>query len=607
MPNRNSCIAAICSLFFLLLISGCASTRTSSSDPVEDDEPQIVEDQSEELTITEEIILPAEDTLLEAENDAAQETEEDPQASTEKLSEELTASETEATVEEEVKQLEALGSWEEGTPEEVTEEAEVNYDFPVTMNRQVEFYLDFFQNKQRQTFTKWLARSGKYLPLIQQQLKEKGLPLDLAYLPMIESGYNLTAYSRARAVGPWQFMRATGRKYGLTVNDFVDERRDPVKSSAAAIAYLSYLYEDFKSWHLAVAAYNAGEGKIRKAVRKYKTNNFWEIAQERYLRPETKLYVPKLIAAILIAKEPEKYGFTDIEYDEPFEYETVEVPRWTTIQAVSVAIDMDFEELRNYNRELRRAITPAEQKRYPLKVPIGTKELVEQNLPRVQAVMTTKYQTHKVLKGDTLTKICSKYNLNKTTLLKANDLQASQLIPGKNLRIPYRTTEYKLLSENEIASKIKPAEASPENLVLHKVRPGETISEISKRYGAPPYMIAAWNNLPSIHSIRAGQQLALYLTDEDKTLSPKALSAFEYTTPITTVTTVAKRIPETETEENSDTQLTYYQVQGGDTLWTIAKRYNLTPDKIRRWNQIKGDTIYPGHRLLLKIKKDVDV
>jgi len=148
------------------------------------------------------------------------------------------------------------------------------------MNKQVEFYLDFFQNRQPATFKRWLERSGRYLLMIQAQLRAAGLPEDLAYLPMIESGYSLTAYSRARAAGPWQFIRSTARHYDLTVNSYVDERRDPARATEAAIAFLSDLYADFNDWHLAVAAYNAGPGKIQRGLERYKVDNFWDLAQK---------------------------------------------------------------------------------------------------------------------------------------------------------------------------------------------------------------------------------------------------------------------------------------------------------------------------------------
>jgi len=318
------------------------------------------------------------------------------------------------------------------------------YDFPVTMNEQVEYYLDFFTNRNRKTFARWLARSSRYLPMIKEEFARVGLPLDLAYLPMIESGFNTTAISGASAVGTWQFMRATGMSYGLTVNKYVDERRDPVKSTKAAAAYLSKLYKDFDSWHLAVAAYNAGEGRIRRAMKQSEKDDFWEIAKSQYIHSETKLYVPQLIAAIMIAKDPGKYGFYDIEYENPLEYETVHVPRGTPLKAVAVACNLPDEKIIALNRHLSKAVTPPSEADYPLRVPPGSKDLVINNLPRVRQVTVTEFNIHEVGRGETLTTIRKKYNLSKTTLLKANNLEYERLSLGQRLRIPCQTTAYKL-------------------------------------------------------------------------------------------------------------------------------------------------------------------
>lgn len=572
-PSKSSLLRFSYLFFLLIILYACA--------PIEPDDTAMENDPADQLSAVTNLNL----------------------ATTEKLIEERTVPEPEQTVVEEVTELKALGNWEEGKPEQIAEEKEVQYDFPVTMNKHVEFYLDSFQTKQRKTFTRWLERSGRYLPMIQEQLQKAGMPLDLAYLPMIESGFSLTAYSRARAVGPWQFIRATGRNYGLTVNSYIDERRNPGKATKAAIAYLSDLYDEFGSWHLAVAAYNAGEGKIRRAIKRYKTDNFWELAQKRYLKLETKRYVPKLIAAIMIAKNPEQYGFNDIEYEKPLSYETVGVPRWTSLQAVAIACDVELEELHNLNRELRRKLTPPNYATYPLKVPLGKKALVAKNLPRVQPIVTTKYKQHVVKGGETITKICRRYNLNKTTLLKANNLRATQLTLGQHLRIPYQTTTYKLLAQNTSAGRSGPAETLANNLVLHKVRPGETVSEIATRYNVSPHMIAAWNDLKDLHRINAGQQLALYLQDVVSHQTGKSTqNAQTQTNPLEN--TSPSLI--TEFSSQSDSTLTYYQVRGGDTLWSIAKKYQLTPQKIKTWNKIEGDIIYPGSRLLLKLAADVD-
>lgn len=489
----------------------------------------------------------------------------------------------------------------ENNPEVISEKElkaqkpEIEYDFPITINSNVEFFLDKFQNSQRKTFRKWLERSGRYLPLIQAELEKAGLPLDLAYLPMIESGYRLTAYSKAKAVGPWQFMRATGRAYKLTINNYVDERRDPIKSTKAAINFLTDLYNEFDSWQLAVAAYNAGGGKIRRAISKTGSNDFWQLIKGSHLKKETKYYVPKLIAAIIIAKDPESYGFTDIAYDAPLDFATVGVPSWTTMQAIALACETPLEEIHNLNRQLRREITPPGKNLYPIRVPADKTELVTKNLPRVKATISTKYKTHVIKNGDTVTRICNRYNINKKSLLKANNLRSNLLVAGKRLRIPYQTTSYKLIDEDLMIPGLAPAAMLPENLVIHEIKPGETISELAGRYNVPSHMIAAWNGLENLNDIRAGQQLAFYLQDTED-ITPNKLTSPAIEAKVTTEL------------GNSDgnPRLTYYHVIGGDTLWEIAKKFQTTPEKIRLWNNIEGNTIYPGSRLLLKTDDDID-
>ncbi len=496
------------------------------------------------------------------------------------VSEELTLPEPDLTTAEEIRQLEELGDWRKKTTESPPELNEITYDFPVVINKQVEFYLDFFTRKHRRTFQRWLERSGRYVPMIQEKLAQANLPLDLAYLPMIESGYSLTAYSRAKAAGPWQFIRSTGRHFGLEINSYVDERRDPVKATDAAITFLSELYERFQSWELAVAAYNAGAGKISKGIKRYQTNDFWELADKRFLKMETKRYVPKLIAAIIIAKEPEKYGFTNINYAPPLEYDTVEVPRWTALEAVTAACPVKLDELQELNRQLRQQVTPPDQATYQLKVPRGLQQTLEENLPKVHAVMTTDYKTHIVADRDTLTRICRKYSINKTTLLKVNNLQPGRLTPGQRLRIPYQTTNYVLWDRKT------PAGEQGNHLVLHKIKPGETVSSIAREYSVPPAMIAAWNGLQSLDKIRAGQQLALYLRN---TAEPPVITAG-----------LNKKQHKAERAEPVQALTKNYTVRKGDTLWAIARRFKIKAEEIKQWNNLQSNTIHPGVELVLR-------
>ncbi|MBU0676243.1 MAG: LysM peptidoglycan-binding domain-containing protein [Proteobacteria bacterium] len=505
----------------------------------------------------------------------------------------------------EIKGLEAVGTWDEGQPIPPPEETVVS-DFPVVMNRQVQYYIDYFQNSQPEAFTIWLQRSGRYLPMIREELNKAGLPMDLAYLPMIESGYNLTAFSRSKAVGPWQFMKATARMYGLTINNYIDERRDPIKSTRAAVTFLKDLHRELNSWHLAVAAYNGGLGRLRKAIRKSGSANFWEVAQGNTLKTETKRYVPKLIAAIIIAKNPEKYGFNDIEYDPPLAFETLDVPRWTTMQAVAVALDEPLETIHNLNRQLRRAITPPGNPTYTLRIPTNKKDLLARNLPRVKALVTTDYKTHEVAKGDTVTRICNRYNINKKTLLKANNLRSASLTNGQRLRIPFTTTSYKLLTEEELMARRGVGLEVAENLVLHTVLPGESTSVLARRYNVPLHMIAAWNNLDDLGHIKAGQQLAFYLEASGDDGPQENISQADQSDE-ESIAILGGHGPMTakSAPTNGDDSI-YYEVQGGDTLWDIAKKYQITPALIRRWNSLDGDLIRPGKRLLLNLA-DLDV
>ncbi len=481
--------------------------------------------------------------------------------------------EPESVLAKELEELPLVGPWEEGRkPVEET----VEYDFPVTVNRQVEYYLDFFQNRQPEMFGRWLRRAGRYLPMIRERLARAGLPQDLAWLPMIESGFVVRARSRAGAVGPWQFMKSTARHYGLTVNRYLDQRRDPVAATEAAILFLQELYEEFGSWPLAVAAYNAGAGTVRKAMRKSGATTFWEIAQTRYLRTETKRYVPKLIAAIIIGKQPEKYGFGNIIPDPPLAYDTVEVPRWTPLGAVAVAGATSVETLRELNPELRRSITPPDRP-YLLKVPPGAGQRVAEVLPKVRAVVRTTYASHTVRPGETLGQICRRYRLDKLTLLKANDLRKGKLVAGQRLRVPVQRTEYRIVDASH-----PPRDGE---LVVHRVRPGETLGGIARRYHVTVAQLAGWNNILDPNRVRAGTRLALYLAGPALTSGKPVLVA-------------------EKKKQRPDRQVTYYRVRRGDSLWTIARRFKVSTDAIRAWNNLKGNIIHPGTRLRLKLASD---
>ncbi len=512
--------------------------------------------------------------------------------------------EPEQCLAEELEVLRRTGNWQSSSISTLSRKSlETQYDFPIVINKQVEAYLEIFQNKQKRTFALWLARSGKYLPMLKKELREAGLPEDLAYLAMIESGFNQRAFSRARAVGLWQFMKGTGKQYNLRIDRYVDERRHTEKSTKAAVAFLSDLYAEFKDWHLAVAGYNAGGGTIGRGLKRYKVDNFWSLAQHSYLHLETKRYVPKLIAAIIIAKNPEKYGFTNIKYEAPLTYETLKVGPGMSLDAIAMICDTDRNTIKKLNQELKTGRTPLNKSHYNVQIPIGKKELATNNLPRLNSIVSTGYKTHVIRKGDTLSKICKRYKINKTTLLKTNNLRSSKLIAGKHLRIPYSSTRYRLLAKGSKGY------GEADGLILHTIQPGETISRIARACNVPTDLIVRWNRLKSVHRIKAGQQLALYLdggtkstanTNDQPVSSLTGISAG--TDPsLSPVIVLAEQkkfsVADMTPEKN---RITWYKVRHGDSLWAIARRFNLSTKQLKSWNKLKSNRIHPGIKLKIR-------
>ena len=319
---------------------------------------------------------------------------------------------------------------------------EPDFDIPIVINDKVVQFIQFFQTTIRDKFVTWLARSNKYIPFMKNLLKEHGLPEDLVYLSLIESGFDPYAYSRSKAVGLWQFIYVTGKRYGLRVNWWVDERRDPEKSTIAAAKYLKDLYGMFDCWYLAAAGYNAGEYKIINAMKRYRTEDFWKLTKYQYLKRETKDYIPQMIAAALITKNPERYGFTEVEYQGPLRYEKVKVPELTDLSSVAKACETSLEEIKDLNPELQRGVTPPNESDYEIKIPFGEKDLFLENFETLKPLEKFPFKTHLVKKGDTLLKIAKLYRVDLEPLLEINHLnKKSQVSKGMTLLIPISKDE----------------------------------------------------------------------------------------------------------------------------------------------------------------------
>ena len=491
----------------------------------------------------------------------------------------------------ELDDLRATGDWKNKEDQSIAPQpAENGYDFPIVLTPQVEMYLKLFQGKQHRQFALWLEQSGKYIPMMHAELAKAGIPLDLAYLAMIESGYDLKAYSHASAVGLWQFMKGTGRAYNLDVNAYVDERCDALKSTKAAAAYLSYLHDMFDDWYLAVAAYNAGPGKVRNGLKRYKVDNFWDLADKKYLQLETKRYVPKLIATILIAKNPAKYGFTSLQYQAPLQYDTITVGPGLSLDAIATISNSDRETISMLNTEIKGNKTPKNQAKYQAKIPYGTLQLAQTNLPRLHSMFSTGYKTHIVRKGESFSSICRKYNINKPTLMKVNKLKIAQAKKGKRLRIPYSTISYHLLPEGTSDKMV----AYKDSLILHKIKRGETISQIARKYGVPAALIVSWNELPSVNKIRTGQQLALYIEKRGSGSKNNRKQIIARQNGKTYPTLHANKKLK---HKRRDSKTSWYMVQNGDSIWTISRKFNISPNIIKQINNLTSNLIHPGNKL----------
>jgi membrane-bound lytic murein transglycosylase D len=314
------------------------------------------------------------------------------------------------------------------------------------MDPSVQAHIRYFNTAIHDRFGQWLLRLSRYQPLVETIFSEFHLPSDLVYLSLVESGFNPYAYSRAKATGPWQFMKGTAKAYGLRVDTYVDERRDPIKSTVAAARYLRDLYDLFGAWPLAMAAYNAGEGKVMRALHKAKAESFSEISKTRLIRRETKEYVPRFMAATIIARNPDRYGFTQ-ESAEPHQFDEVIVTRPLHLRAIAKATHISYEDLRLLNPELRRDATPPGDDTYHLKVPVGAKENVEQELDQIpthkfpplpakaQFATAGSSQWYKVRIGDTLAKVSKRFRVPLKTLKTKNSLSGPTIRPGDFLVI----------------------------------------------------------------------------------------------------------------------------------------------------------------------------
>lgn len=504
-----------------------------------------------------------------------------------------------------------------------------SYDIPMEVTPLVEQYVTYFTTRGRKWYGTWLSRSGRYLPMMKQIFRENGLPEDLTYLAMIESGFSPKAWSRAKASGPWQFMKATGGRYGLDDDWWVDERRDPELATRAAAAHLKDLYEEFGDWYLAAAAYNAGSGKINRAIQKYDTRNYWELcAAGRYLKPETKHYVPKLIAAAIIAKHPEQFGFGNVEYLEPLEYETVTVPDATDLRVVAECANADYESVLELNPSLKRFCTPPGANAFEVRVPKGTSGVFAESYAQLPKSKRVTFRRHHVRSGDTLSAIAARYGTGIDAIMRMNGLTSTRrLRVGSDLVIPVpagngaspdvavakaegtdrkssstppaasndgsfkpvrvakaSTYESKEKDEEEVVSRARATQPKNAEKVKVTMAAGDTLWSLSQRYAVSVGDIKRWNGIRNHRAVQAGQTLTLYVSKEKASQTAAIASSAPVTAPARVGSIVT------------------YRVKKGDTVWDIAREHNVDPLDLLKDNGLsRRSTIKPGDVLEIRL------
>jgi len=334
-------------------------------------------------------------------------------------------------------------------------------------NDAVENSLYFFSTSIKERFTRYLNRAGKYLSQITEVLKEKELPMELAFLPLIESGFNAHASSPAKAVGLWQFISSTAKRYGLKIDGWVDERKDPIKATRAAAEYLSDLYNMFGSWNLALAAYNAGEYRVLKALKKADTDDFWALRETKHIPKETKNYVPSYIAATAIALDPEDFGFEKVSYNTPLEYDEIEITSPMHLKTVAKFTGVEVSDIKELNPELRRSCTPPGVSQYTLRIPRGTKEDFLYHLQNAEKEDLLNAQSYTVKKGDTIKKISKQFGIPSQIIIELNSLNKNApLTAGSKILIPVEMAgEFKA---DSIKGKIKKTSRSKNYTYKHR-------------------------------------------------------------------------------------------------------------------------------------------
>ena len=496
------------------------------------------------------------------------------------------------------------------------------FDVPIELNDLVKSKLKYFLGTHRKSFEIYLQRMGRFQPLIEAEIAKAGLPKDLIYLSMMESGFNPNAYSSAHAAGLWQFIPTTGQYYGLKVDWWLDERRDPFKATPAALRMLGELHDMFGDWYLAYAAYNAGPGRIRNALTQVRVPEgrkatYWDLVAQDLIHSETKGYVPKILAASIIGHHPERYGFTSLTRESPLDVEKVTIEGAVDVGLLADLADLDEGAFRSVNPALLRYATP--EGKTDVYVPRGSARAVLAKLDAVPAAERLRIVKVKVASEDTLASIASRYGLQAQDLVYANALSsASAISPGQTLVVPVRpgqdvdpsllvavasttpkpTTTTTATTSSSSSSATKPADGT------YVVQRGDTLALIAEKTKTSLTDLQTWNGVRNADVIEVGTVLRLSAKPGTNTTTTTTSSNTTTTAskPTTTVTAAAPPKPPPPPPTTTAPKLVQqtYKVQAGDTISVIATMYDVEWSDVSRWNKVySSKDLKPGQSLTL--------